>query len=241
MSRTWDIAGKYSHHDKKIIIFYAILISIIWHFVWGVIFNVDIDKKSFKNISVIKTVFLGDFLDRTLLKENLSSYSYRGEGCDRNISFMEKSCKNLEALPKNRYFDEIKQKEFFIEKKDKLDYAEIVLLSPLKIKTISSGKKELNLTGPLERRGILYSPEKPEIPQWIKDQGQFDIEYKIFVNKRGRVIFLEQLSSSGNTGIDLLAARFLRKLRFSNIEGDNNINYQWGIIKVKLDSTNDRS
>jgi hypothetical protein len=239
MSRTWNIAGKHSYYSKRVIIIYALLLSVLWHFAWGALFNVDLERKDMARIRTTRAAFLGDFLDKSLLKEDLSSYKDKEKRTDSSIFFMEEADIDLAILPERIFFKERKEAKVYSSGGFKEGYEEEALLSSVS-RTVELKYERIIISGPLKGRGLLYLPQEPDVPQWLKDEGRFTVKYKVYADRHGRVVFLEQLSSSGNTEIDLLAGRYLRKIRFSRAP-EFDVDEQWGIIEVKLGPADDRS
>ena len=98
MRRTGNITNKYSYHTKKVIIVYALAISVIWHVLWMGIFNVDLSAPTEKVLVVTQAVFLGDFLQKAYLSKTLGSFT---TGKDKKaVALMEKEDQVGAILPK---------------------------------------------------------------------------------------------------------------------------------------------
>lgn len=238
MSGAWHFAGKYSYNNKKIIVVYALLISFIWHLLWSVMFKVEFNSNNLNMATITRTVFLGDFLDRSHLTETLTASG--SEVSKKTIAFIEDIYITEEILPKKVYFNEIKQRELSHRAVDfDRRKAESIFLDYPQISAAMSVMNIARLKGPLQKRDILFMPPKPKIPQWMEDTAQFNIKCKLLVDKYGKVIFVEQLSSSGYLEIDLLARKYLKRWRFSSCNPLQVDTLQWGTIVVKFDSLND--
>ncbi|MCK4518656.1 MAG: hypothetical protein KAU12_00915 [Candidatus Omnitrophica bacterium] len=233
-----NIENKYRYRAKKIVIIYALLASFIWHFLWCVVFKVDLNSKELKVVSIPTTVFLSDFFEN----------SFRGRKADIGskskdkavIGLMEKTRPVSAILPRNRYFEEMKEEVVFSEKiKANLGKAESVLVGRPLIERPASISKTLEIEGPLSQREVLFISQKPMIPEWLDDKGSFSVKDKLFVDNSGRVIFVEQLISSGSLEVDFLARKYLKKLRFCALGRLEDEDFQWGVVTVKLDSLND--
>lgn len=239
MQRAWYSSSKYSYHDKRVIMLYVFAISIIWHIGWGLLFKVELGEPKPKNIDMTETVFLGDFIHKDHLMAKLSSFE--GQDSEEVIKVIEPSCTRVSMLPEKRYFIDSKERDLFYKKGLEEDYAELTIFKSLKVlKPLPKEKDEVDIEGPLKNRGLLYTGLKPEIPKWLKDQGSFNVRFKLYVDKKGRVVFIEQVLSSGDLEIDLLAKGYLKEWRFSDISKTCNTKYQWGIVEVKLASKNDK-
>ena len=73
----------------------------------------------------------------------------------------------------------------------------------------------------------------------MKPGDSFIVKDKLFVDNSGRVIFVEQLISSGSLEVDALARKYLKKWRFCALGRPEDKDFQWGVVTVRLDSLND--
>ena len=235
MPGTWNFTSKYSYYNRKTIIVYALLLSFIWHLVWCLVFKVDLTPKKTKGLNITKTVFLGGFLERTHIKNDLNLSSLRVT--NKVIGLMERFCGEVDILPEYIHFNEAVQKAIFY-KDVNLDEekAEAILLRLSKAPKINYAVNNLKLEGPLKERSVVFMPPKPEIPEWMQDEREFNIKNKLLVDKNGRVVFVEQVSSSGYLEVDLLVKTYLKRLRFSDSNQPKDDDFQWGIITVELES-----
>lgn len=233
-----NIENKYCYRAKKIVIIYALLASFIWHLLWCAIFKVDLNLKELKVVSIPTAVFLSDFFENDFRGRKAD---VGNKGKDKAvIGLMEKTRPVSAILPRNRYFEEMKEEVVFSEKiKADFERVESVLVGRPLIERPASISKDLEIEGPLSQREVLFIPQKPMIPEWLNDKGSFSVKDRLFVDNSGRVIFVEQVISSGSLEMDFLARKYLKKLRFCALGRPEDEEFQWGVVTVKLDSLND--
>ena len=238
MQGTRNIANKYSYHTKKVIIVYALAISVIWHVLWMGIFNVDLSAPTEKELVVTQAVFLGDFLQKAYLSKTLGSFT---TGKDKKaVALMEKEDQVGAILPKRIISKDERNTASYVKANDNLhSVSEKTLIERYTFKDEGVSTPLLDIKGPLGKRGLVYLPQKPVVPKWLSDNGAFSIKEKIFVDKMGRVVFVEQLSSTGYLEIDLLIKKYLKKIRFSEDASTLDTANQWGTVNIKLEVAND--
>ena len=238
MQGTGNIANKYSYHTKKVIIFYALVISVGWHVLWMCIFNVNFSAPVEKELIITRAVFLGDFLQKAYLSKTLGSFA---AGKDKkSVVLMEKKHQAGGILPERILSEDECSISVYVKADEKLRLVnENILIKRYTFSDEFISKPLLDIKGPLSKRGLVYLPDKPEIPQWLSDKGSFNIKGKLYADNQGRVIFVEQLSSTGYLEIDLLVKKYLKKIRFTESASTRDEGNQWGIVSVKLEVVND--
>jgi hypothetical protein len=206
--------------------------------IWLGVFSVNLNPPEEKNVVVTQAVFLGDFLKKAYLSKPLGSLHTGSE--DKPVAFMEKKHQLTGILPE-RLLKEDRRSSFIYEASGSKpqDLARSTLDKRYAFSPDVSKRPLLDVEGPLTKRDVLFLPDKPEIPQWHKDKGSFNIKSKLFVDGSGRVVFIEQISSSGYLDIDLLAKKYLSKIRFTQDDTLTSGQRQWGIINVKIEAVND--
>jgi hypothetical protein len=206
--------------------------------IWLGVFSVNLNPPEEKNVVVTQAVFLGDFLKKAYLSKPLGSLHTGSE--NKPVAFMEKKHQITGILPE-RLLKEDSRSSFIYEASNSKprDLARNTLDKRYTFSPDVSKRPPLDIEGPLSKRDVLFLPDKPEIPKWHKDKGSFNIKSKLYVDNRGRVVFIEQLASSGYLDIDLLAKKYLSKIRFSQDSALTEDEREWGIINVKIEAIND--
>ncbi len=238
MQGTGNIANKYSYHTKKVIIAYALMISVGWHVLWMCIFNVNFTAPIEKELIVTQAVFLGDFLQKAYLSKTLGSFAARKN--KKAVALMEKEHQVSGILPERILSVDERSASVYMKADGKLQLiSENMLIKRYTFSDELISKPLLDIKGPLSERGLVYLPDKPEMPQWLNDKGSFSIKGKLYADNQGRVIFVEQLTSSGYMEIDLLIKKYLKKIRFTECASIHDEGNQWGIVNVKIEAAND--
>jgi hypothetical protein len=188
---------------------------------------------------LINTAFIGDFVEESLLKKKIAEKeSLNGLHIVSNIK--EEYKINSSLLPDKRYFKENKLKNSDYEFKTAESLDEGILLSSIDIKDLVNQQDKLSISGPLEKREIIFLPDKPQVPTWLKDEGQFHAKFKIYVDREGQVVLTEKIISSGFSEIDILAQKYLRRIRFSKIYNSKGQDLKWAFVEIKMETANDR-
>ncbi len=238
MQGTRNITNKYSYYTKKVIIVYALVISVIGHVLWMSIFSVNLSAPLEKELIVTQAVFLGDFLQKAYLSKTLGSFTTSKD--KKAVAFMEKEHQIGALLPERIISKDERNTTDYVKADDLLEaISQKKLIERYTFEDELTKSSLLDIKGPLSKRGLVYLPQKPEVPQWLSNNGTFTIKEKIFVDKMGRVVFVDQLSSTGYLEIDLLIKKYLKKIRFSESASVRDEINQWGTVNIKLEVSND--
>jgi hypothetical protein len=202
------------------------------------LFSVNLSAPVEKELIVTQAVFLGDFLQKAYLSKTLGSFTASKD--KRAVAFMEKEDRVSAVLPERILSEDERHSLGYVKADGKLEvFSQRTLIERHTFRDELTESPLLDIKGPLSSRGIVYLPQKPEIPRWLRDNGNYNIKEKIYVDKMGRVVFVEQQTSTGYLEIDLLIKKYLKKIRFSEDVTSSADANQWGIINVKLEVIND--
>lgn len=85
----------------------------------------------------------------------------------------------------------------------------------------------------IEHRSVIYKPELPVYPQWVKEiDFDFGVELKFLILPDGTVGNVERITSSGHPELDEIGVRYIRKWKFMPLPTEMQNAGQWGIIKL---------
>jgi hypothetical protein len=190
-----------------------------------------------KELVITQAVFLGDFLQKAYLSKTLGSFEVTKD--KKILGLMEKRQQVSALLPERLMVPDERSLSLGLVGQEGIEAKGQDVL----IKRYTFEKDQtvplLNIQGPLSKRGLVFTPLKPEIPKWLRDKGAFGVTSKIYVDKQGRVVFVEQLSSTGYLEIDLLVKKYLKRLRFTPDTSAGSQESQWGTVKINLEVIND--
>lgn len=234
MPRSRNSTSKYSYHNPRLILIYAFVISFIWHAVWAFVFQIGLEVDARASTRVTRSIFIGNFVKEQLLKGKMAD--------DARVPVSDELEVDVKAggvLPLTRTQEDVKSADYvYSEGINDIIESRLILSSPVYRKS-KEESSTIKLKGPLSKRDIVYIPPKPQVPEWVEEEGQFTSEGKLLVNSEGKVVFVEKLSSSGQLEIDFLIKNYLKKIRFSQMPGENDYELQWGIAKITLQNIDD--
>ena len=87
------------------------------------------------------------------------------------------------------------------------------------------------LEGPARQRVLYYRPERPPLPRWVDlKKVKTDLQFKFWITPEGKTESIETTVSSGDSEIDLIGVRYLRRWQFNpKPEGRD-----WGVVSLSL-------
>jgi len=74
--------------------------------------------------------------------------------------------------------------------------------------------KNLEISGPLEKRLLISKPDLPEIPVWFVEKIAGPIRIKVWVDSSGDILFCQRVISSGLHALDIIGLDYVRNFKF---------------------------
>lgn len=210
----------------------AFSVSILWHLFWMCLVFVVILPKA-KDFAKFPTIsFLGPILEREIIVEAAKQQ----EGPKRFYASFKRDFQASDIFgpeievaenfePKESYEINIPMDKIFVEEEE-----EFKSKSESDIIKYDFGK--VVEEGPLSKRRIISKGELPDYHKLAEQNLQgFNMKFKLWVSKEGRVVKVERLASSGLPETDVLGMNYILQWRFE--EGDRTSGQaEWGIAEV---------
>jgi hypothetical protein len=221
---------------------YAIIGSVIWHFFWFFVIEVDLSPKYIQPHKKTSISFIGSVLSYESLnmilenKPELSKTEYQlpedaGEILEPDIEPLGRMSPNdLVSMPaigkqaaQSLHGALAKTKEM----PDHIFYEKLI---------VNINKSPFPVTGKLASREIFQVPDKPD-PALFAEFGVepdilSEIEFEVVVNKRGMVEQIQIMNSSGHPDVDLIWQDYISEWQFMPIDSEFG-NDETGRIRIK--------
>ncbi len=181
----------------------SLLISISVHFLVFLLISPEIKVGSFSYASFPQINCVNVSLSKIFLKENLSLLNKINPTYD----FFKSKINALNILPQAIGLKKIKAMQ-------SQDY---IRINPeLKKRDFSLPEyKNLEISGPLEKRLLISKPDLPEIPVWFAEKIAGSLQIKVWVDASGDIIFCQRVISSGSHALDIIGLDYVRNFKFA--------------------------
>jgi len=181
----------------------SLLISISVHFLAFLLISPEIKVSSFSYAGFPQINSVNVSLSKIFLKENLSLLN----NINPTYDFFKSKINALNILPQAVGSREIKT----------MQTQDYIKINPeLKKRDFSLPEyKNLEISGPLEKRLLISKPDLPEIPVWFVEKIAGPIRIKVWVDSSGDIVFCQRVISSGLHALDIIGLDYVRNFKFA--------------------------
>lgn len=209
---------------------FAIILSIIWHFIlFCTIFPYF---ASFSGKTYGRTIisFLGAILNEVTPEkrdfgENLENFD------TKRSSLVDISLERPQPFSRPIFFE---KEEGIVYDKKFIELRKI----PLKIDSTLEeviNMPELEISGEAKGRELVYKPKLPIYPKSLfLEDIPYEIRLRFFVSPGGEVLAVEKLTSSGSAVVDEVGYRYVKGLKFLPLKKEFSDKLDEGIIALRF-------
>lgn len=217
----------------------SLMISVVWHLLWGLIPNVVLVPEGIEPQRFPVIAFLGPILEETAFKRKALRQPDLLATLSRKILLSDEpelKMKLSEERVLDKNTDQSARKEgarryrIYGARKSGLKYPQP------EPGVISRPQFPFKIEGPAKDRPLAGYPLEPTLPEWAKEKEslEFALILSFWISPEGTVVGVEPEILSGYPEIDLLAIRYVHKLRFQPLQAETEKVGQWGTISFKL-------
>ena len=208
----------------------ALLISLCWHLFCFFAFTIVIVPIGIGPKRLSDIYFLGSILDKNSFGSNsteLASRAYVKHDRENSVFSVGKDS----SLKRIRVE---KDKSYHLNQKDKSKLIGTIIDTDKKVINLDSKgtefqlKKEMpEISGQAKNRSVFFKPPLPDYESLMSNSNvdisdlSLKVKLKVVISSDGSVKSAESIETSGYPEIDLIAIRYLKKWRFSQLNPDS--------------------
>lgn len=198
----------------------SFLLSFLTHLLIFVLISPKVNVGQIPHYLFPKVDFISISLEKLGLKENLPDL----DEMDCVYNFFKRKTAILDILPNSVGLKQI-------EAEQSLEY---VLIEPSldKLEFSLPGYENMEITGALRKRMLVFKPDEPKIPVWIEEEITGSLEVEIAADEKGDVVLCRRIISTGSYVLDAAGMDYARNFKFAPSEQHGLIEY--GSIKVSF-------